>query len=668
MATRRPRKMYAADTENTTGNGETYVYGAGIVDVDSNDEPAIFNDMDSYMDYLLKLPKNSIVYYHNLANYDGHLILYWLLQHGFKKNGNGFKSFDGIITDDGEIYQIAIRYRDNKIKIRDSAKLIGGTLDKIGRDFNCSAHKLIGTIDYDAPRGPGYIMTQTEVEYLKADILVLAEIIRHIRTIGLTDYVTQGSFALAHLKEEMFVDYLKTRGLTDDQINEKKTSKETRKYWKNDVDRHYRNIFPAFMHKKQIVNPDAPKEEWKYVTRCPLDEEIRNAYRGGYCFNNTDSQPINTPGIVLDVNSLYPSCMVDHDYPIGYPVKVITPFNLAGLNGVEMVKYFIDLKKSYPCYFIHFSASFSLKPGKLPFIQLKNNPSFADNEYIRDSDGIRSIWLTSVDFQLFAENYDIGDFQIERCYVFNSARHIFDHFVEKYYEMKKNAKDISTRTMVKIILNSCYGKLGTRILRFQANPEIKDDLIKFNPDYSLFWTHDKDTGNLKETETEYPESTYIPAAAFVTAYGRDKIIRAGQMFMDNLAYIDTDSLHLYGVTVDDVKDKIQIDSKELGLFDHESSFKAARFVRQKCYCEISEDGAINLKAGGLPESGKLQFCETYGAKIELNKKGDKMARIDDPEPLLNAFTFGLELKGVKLMKRRVKGGISLVHADYHIKY
>src|SRR5699024_6822283 len=167
--------------------------------------------------------------------------------------------------------------------------------------------------------------------------------------------------------------------------------------------------------------------------------KIRQAYRGGYCINLSDGQPYEGQGVVLDVNSLYPSCMYHHYYPYGREEY------FAGDNIPEGCR----------TYFVHIFTRFSLKKDGLPFLQLKNSFRFAENEYIKDSLYEElEFWMCSVDFETFKENYDIHYLEIVEGFAFKSRIDLFESFVQKHYEAKKNATDKTTRQAAKINLNS----------------------------------------------------------------------------------------------------------------------------------------------------------------------------------------------------------------------
>lgn len=597
-------RIFAADFENTTEQadaGKTYVYGAGIMEM-GEDEPHIFDTIEEFFQYLENLTKEPgkiRIYFHNLK-YDGMIILYHLLTNGYNWGEKGKYGIEGIVTDDRQIYQIKIRMMRKTIEIRDSLKLLNGKLEKIGEDLKCPTAKLTGTIDYDKIREPGYRMDETERRYLAADVKLLTEILQHCMTMGLLDYMTAGAFAFANLKESLYQDIHR---LTDEEMQERKILP----FYKRYLQETFRDVFPELP--------------------VYIDNMIRKAYRGGYCINLSDGQPYEGQGVVLDVNSLYPSCMYHHYYPYGREEY------FAGDNIPEGCR----------TYFVHIFTRFSLKADGLPFLQLKNSFRFAENEYIKDStDDELEFWMCSVDFETFKENYNIQYLEIVEGFAFKSRIDLFDSFVSKHYEKKKNAPDPTTKQAAKINLNSAYGKLGSRINRTKGIPYIGEDGV-------IHMT-------AEETD-DYPSSTYIPAACFVTAYGRQRIIREARKNLANVMYIDTDSLHMVKMTKEKAEEMYDIDKKELGLLDCETIFTAGRWLRQKTYIEEraegtydpKKEGKYNLKACGLTEDGKRQYLEIYkGKEIE-------------------GFARGLELEDVRLQQCATVGGVFLRKTSFKIK-
>lgn len=605
------KQIYAADFENTTTD-PTYVYGGGIMEI-NDEEPKIFNTIEETMEYIAGLPKHSVVYFHNLS-YDGCLIVDYLLNNDFRLNAKGQHTFTTTITADGQFYSIKVNFAGYNVEFRDSAKLIQGSLDKIGKDLQCKTAKLVGTIDYEKHRPVGYIMDETERTYLKHDVILLKEILIKLREMGMLPFLTAASFAFHNMK--MFL-YANARCKTYEQVC---LEEQQDPRFKSYINKQFRNIFP-----------ELTKQE---------DENMRYAYRGGYCINWSDGQPCYDKGIVLDFTSLYPSVMVDHMLPYGKPVHT------------EDETEFRRLVNEKPLYIIHIQTMFTIKDNHLPFLQVKNS-RWADNEYIKHTDGeCIDLWLTSVDYELYRAHYDVIEEYYVESYHFEGKTTFFNDFVNHFFEQKAQAKDKTTRQRCKIILNSCYGKFGQR----QHN----DDAVAFlNAKGIISFTKSYKTELLDDLHNEVTQydpiaaSSYIPLAAFITAYARYNTVTNAQKVIKYLQYIDTDSLHLTNITLEQAKKILPIHQTKLGYLKCEGEFDQARWVRQKTYIEhiFIDDGHPvdpfwNIKACGLPKEGK-----------DLLNTPDIMER----------FTVGLTLKNAKRMKKRCVGGTYITTADFTIK-
>lgn len=169
---------------------------------------------------------------------------------------------------------------------------------------------------------------------------------------------------------------------------------------------------------------------------------------------------------------------------------------------------------------------------------------------------------------------------------------------------------------------------------------------------------------------------YIPVAAFITAYGREKTIRTSQAIrdftirkygVDKYYYSDTDSIHS-GLTTEDLeelKDLLDIDDFRLGAWAKEAEFTRAIYIRQKCYIE-EIDGEVSVTVAGLPKylapiitfdnfkrgfsTGELTFEEMR----EMAARNG--ASESDVENIHHKFTY-----------KYVKGGVILADTEFTIK-
>lgn len=128
-------------------------------------------------------------------------------------------------------------------------------------------------------------------------------------------------------------------------------------------------------------------------------------------------------------------------------------------------KYKYD--KVYDLYIQMITCSFELKENKIPTIQIKHSINYLDNEYIKSSNNeIECLVLTSVDLELFFEQYNVYDLKYECGWKFKSIKGIFEKYINKWIT-RKNEATISgnkgQRTLAKLMLNSLYGKFATNL-------------------------------------------------------------------------------------------------------------------------------------------------------------------------------------------------------------
>lgn len=544
--------LFTADFETTTDPLDCRVWACGICSIDETHSFKYGNSLEWFIEFA-KNNIGSTFYFHNLK-FDGEFILCYLFEHGYKhvtdRKKLKTKTFTTLISDKGQFYSLEICFnkdedKTEKITIYDSLKILPFSVEAIANGFNLAISKL--KIDYDEKREIGHILTPQEIDYLRNDVEIMSRALLTLFNQDLRQ-MTQGSNAL--------YDYKKI-------VGKKNFSK-----W-----------FPI---------PD-------------YDFDIRQSYKGGftYCDPRRQGQNIGE-GIVLDVNSLYPSVMYYQPLPYGEGIF---------FEG----KYKPD--KLYNLYVQMFTCQFELKENYIPTIQLKNNLSFIPTAYLSSSEDEEvTMCLTSVDLELFFEHYHVYNITWHSGWKFKSTTGLFKEYIDKWNAVKMESTlngNKAMRTLAKLMLNALYGK-------FALNPNVQSKI----PYY--------DNGIIKYTlgEKETRNPIYIPVGTFITAWARHKTITSAQKVYDRFLYADTDSLHLIGT---EIPKGLEVDPVKLGAWKHESTFTRARFVRQKTYIE-EIDGELNITCAGMPSrcykhvtwdnfiagssfEGKLQFTHVQGGIV-----------------------------------------------------
>lgn len=595
---------YAGDFETTTDENDCRVWAYSLCNVDDPSEFIYGNSIEGFFDFCQDYLHNYKIWFHNLK-FDSAFIIYYLLTHGFThiedKEDKADNTFTTLISDSGQIYSIVIYFKvtkkhTNKVEIFDSLKLFPNfSVERIAQAFNLPIRKL--KIDYKQYRPIGWELTPAEIDYIRNDVEIVARALKEMFKRGLTK-MTIASNAINNFRDNF---------------------------------PHFRKTFP----------------------KLPLDvdKDIRHSYRGGFTYvNEIWKEKIVGAGIVLDVNSLYPSCMSSpYELPFGIPVF---------FEG----KYETD--ETYPLYVQSLTCTFEIKSGKIPSIQIRNNLSFIPNEYVKSSGWQPvTLYLTKPDIELFFSHYNVTVISYNGGWKFMSATGNFDGYINYWTEQKIKAGkegNAPLRSISKLMLNSCYGKLAT-------SGEVREKIPIVDKNGIL---------NFVIQPKKERETLYVAAASFITSYARLRTITTSQIVRDytkkkygedRYYYSDTDSIHagLNDEDLEALKDIIKIDDYKLGYWAKEAEFDRALFIRQKCYIE-EVNGKVQATIAGMPKY--LAPLITF----ENFKRGFTTQGMSYEDLIKEARNNGaslVELEKIhhKLTYKYVKGGVILADTDFTIK-
>lgn len=545
---RKARVNYVADFEATTDPLDCRVWSWGLVPVDNatHETVEIGQDIDSFMERMSE--HNATVYFHNLK-FDAMFLIDWLLNHDYMHvNADQLTyndTFKTLISHMGQFYSVTVRWSNgHSTEFRDSLKKIPMPVSRIAKAFKLDDSK--GEIDYHAPRPIGHVLTEEEKDYLRRDVLIVAQAMKEILDTGMTK-LTVASDSLAEYK--------------------KLTGSE-----------HFTRLFPV-LHES-------------------IDGEIRRAYRGGFTYADDRFRGRKVrSGVVLDVNSLYPSVMKFKMLPYGEPVFQ---------DG------YVEPSKDFPLVVFSVTFTAKLKPKHIPCIQIKGSMIFSSVEYLKEINEPTTLMVTNVDWALYNEHYDIDILAYGGGWKFRAVVGMFDNYIDKWSTVKERETG-GKREIAKLHLNALYGKFATNPLITAKYPVLENGIVKL--------VRGKD-------ETRSP--VYTAVGVFITAYAREITIRAAQENYDVFAYADTDSLHLL---IDEIPNTIDVHPTRLGAWKHEYNFDAAYYIRPKAYLERiggeadCEDDTCNVRhdyvnhIAGLPESisSSLTFDDLVEGRVLVGK-------------------------------------------------
>lgn len=652
-------KYLVGDFETTVYKGQdhTEVWAAACVELYTEDVH-IFHSIDDQFEYLCGLNENVCVYYHNLK-FDGSFWLDYLLvqlhwKQAFVPKGNNpydvetlterempNNSFKYSISDRGQWYSIIIKYNNHIIELRDSLKLLPFSVKRIGESFKTKHKKL--DMEYSGFRYAGCPITDEEKSYIANDVLVVKEALEFMFDEG-HQKLTIGSCCLDEYKKRF-----------------------DKAEWKFD----FPNLYEYPLNEEEHKYPNAGA--W-----------LRKSYKGGWCYLVKGKEnTVKHNGVTADVNSLYPSMMHSESgnrYPIGEP-RFWTG-NYVPDEALHPNRF----------YFVRIRTRFYIKPGYLPFIQIKGDWGYKGTEcletsdqrdpetgdywsYYIDANGNRQectveLTLTEIDWILLREHYYLADCEIlDGCW-FDAKVGIFDEYINKYKEIKLKSKG-ATRELAKLFLNNLYGKMAS-----STDSSFKYAYIKEDKTIGFVTVHENDK-----------EPGYIPVGSAITSYARNFTIRAAQLNYHGVdqpgfIYADTDSIHC-DLPPDEIKG-IKVHDKNFCCWKLEAYWDEAIFTRQKTYIEhvTHEDGEpieapyYNVKCAGMPSRCKDLFIMSMNG---VDKESEKYKGLTDEQKeflldengneinrTIEDFHVGLKVPG-KLMPRRIRGGVLLCDTTYEMR-
>lgn len=505
------------DFETTTDPDDCRVWLWAAENINDEREYYTGKDIKEFI-YFLRWRKPERCYFHNLK-FDGEFLVAWLFSQKWKYSSERKLQpgeFTALISNLNQWYNLKIRFTTKyQCTIFDSLKIIPLKIEEIPGAFGLETTK--GEIDYTKPRPVGYTATNEEEDYCLRDVHIAAKALKLFFDMGLKK---------STIASNAMYDY------------------------------------------KKIVTPlqfshDFPPPAY--------DAEMRQSYRGGFVYVNPEYKGKETgPGLVFDVNSLYPYIMYSRPLPYGE-------------GRYFEGKYQED--PDCPLYLQMLTCQFELKPDHLPTLQLKGYCRFVATEYVTSSGGEPvTMCLTSVDLRLLFDHYDVFDITYHSGWKFWAFTGLFKDYIDKWINVKNEATKTGNKGMrkiAKLMLNSLYGKFGTSPIRKNNRPILEDGRVTYKAD-------GEETG----------KGIYIPIASFITAWARDKTIRTAQKNFNRFIYSDTDSIHLAGL---EMPDNMEIDPVKLGAWDNEEKFENAKYIRPKSYVHIV-GGKLKITCAGLPKS------------------------------------------------------------------
>ena len=451
-----------------------------------------------------------------------------------------------------------------KYTIHDSFRLLPFALAKLSKDFEVehgkkdlmeSVREVHGDRFKDAE---DFFMNCDKddpvyLEYLRYDVISLYEVIQKlidISGIEIKDFVKIVS--TASLSRFLFKNGHKGKQfITEGQTRTDFELLCSMKYWESD---------------KTFPHSD--------ITYRELEYKIRDSYCGGRTevftpiLNECDG---NITGYHYDVNSLYPSVMIDNPYPVGFPSYDSDPI-VAKVMFEEWQRTgkglgFVECEIFIPFQFVPPLPVFI---EKLCFTTgyAKGTWSYIELDYAIKNCGVQIINYYSIIH-------------------FRHTFKIFHNFVEHFYQMKEDGKragNESISNFAKLVLNVGYGYTGMN-RDDKTQLDYIENVEKYVDNDRLIRT-DEELGFCEAWSVIRAGYIQPQIASYVTSYARLVLLDAlrKQKEKGQIYYCDTDSI----VCEKELPPEL-VDPYAIGMWDLEKELVSGIFLQPKVYYEESPE-------------------------------------------------------------------------------
>lgn len=486
--------------------------------------------------------------------------------------------------------------------IHDSFKILPSSLEKLSKDFELT----VGKLDLWEAVQKAYPNQYTDkvdflnrcdvndpiyLEYLGDDVISLYQLVYKL-------------IEISKLSEADFVKILSTASLS-------------------------RCLFKNGYGELQFKDKDRDKTDYEILTSCKAwcsekqmqhaeisylqcEKIIRQAYYGGRTEVFTPFAQSNDKNIVAyhyDVNSLYPSVMIDNYFPVGYPEYINEP--------LLCMDYWEDyLKKHKGLGFLTAEVYIPEQPipplpckmGKLAFV----------------TGAVVGTW-SYIEMEYAVKNCGVVVNKIYEIIHFPKVYKVFHNFVKEFNKIKEQAtidENESLRTFAKLILNTSYGwtalrrddKTCLRDISMLEKWEGKREILYIN----------KELGYFEMPDVVTAQTVQVQVGAYVTSYARLVLLDALRKQAEKgiIYYCDTDSI----VCSTPMNDE-DIDPVKLGKWGLESELFSGIFLQPKVYTEHKIERKKNkvsntVKFKGITKKRQAELdTEFYEGILEMLQEG-----------------------------------------------
>lgn len=539
-------------------------------------------------------------------------------------------------------------------EFRCSYLLSGVSLEKMGDDLiKYPVKKKTGDLDYLKLRHSETPLTKEELGYCVNDVLVVMSYIKE-------KIEKDGDISKIPMTKTSYIRKLVQNNCLYGNTAHRRDDKGTK----------YRDLMKAL----QISN-----EEY---------EELKRAFMGGFTHAGAMYSGILTEDVTsFDFTSSYPTVLISEMFPMSRgKTKHIK-------NKEEFLKYISNYCCVFDIRFYNLKSKFIYESYISSSKCLRLEGAEINNGRVYKADFL-STTITDVDFNIISKVYDFDKIEVSNL-IYYKRGYLPTDFIKtivKLYKDKTELKGVEGKEedyqLAKANLNSCYGMIGTDIVR--------DDNVFINGTWKV------EKANLTEQISRYNKdkkrTLFYPWAVFVTAYARRNlwsgILECGADYI----YSDTDSVKIknadkhkkyidnynkwilnrlykacdfHGIERSEIEpETIKGVKKPLGVWDYDGHYDKFKTLGAKRYM-VESNGKLNITVSGLNKFICVPYLkETYKDPFNAFKDG---LTVDKDHTGKNTHTyidderngFVEDYRGVKANYKELSG-VHLEGADYSL--
>ena len=376
-----------------------------------------------------------------------------------------------------------------------------------------------------------------------------------------------------------------------------------------------KRVFRKGFKGKVFKSPDSDKTDYEYLSKnkwwsttkeiksnftdnhlsyIDIENKIRASYFGGRTeVFKPHLKPDNEKivGYHMDVNSLYPSQMIDKPFPISAPIVI---------SDEEDIEFKFSTWQRHRGGLGFIRAIIFIPKCKIPPLPVKVGKLVFPCGYVEGT------W-TYDELYHAIEKYNVKVIKYKEMIHFPETYKVFKNIITTFSVIKEEAKannNMALYTLSKLIMNTSYGWTA---LRRDDKSELKE-IDKMEKYKDRILNVDEELGYIEIVSEVITDSIQCQIASYVTSYARLALLEAFEKLEEmgaTIYYCDTDSIVSDMLLPDEMLHK-----SKLGLWDVEGCLTEGIFIQPKVYYE-SVDNKYKIKFKGVSKETQQTFNRDF---------------------------------------------------------